>query len=110
MKQYFILKNTNNGLKIDVKYEKKNYLFVPDATEEAVDLFQSLVMYNSQQRLSAQESLKHIYFSQPPLPAQLDYMPKPKEKRSASSSGSIPHDVDVSFNEMFADLFELASK
>ena len=37
-------------------------------------------------------------------------MPKPKEKRSASTSGSVPHDVDVSFNEMFADLFELASK
>ena len=109
MKQHFTLKNIKkwpeNGYKL-----RKKYLFVPDATEEAVGLFQSLVMYNSQQRLSAQESLKHIYFSQPPLPAHLDYMPKPKEKRSASSSGSIPHDVDVSFNEMFADLFELASK
>ena len=96
--------------KIEKKEIKKSFLPLPDATEEAVDLFQSLVMYNGQQRLSAQESLKHIYFSKPPLPAHLDLMPKPKEKRSASSSGSVPHDVDVSFNEMFADLFELASK
>ena len=84
-------------------------LIVPDATEEAVDLFQSLVKYNSQQRVNANDALKHEYFSKSPLAAHLNAMPRPKEKRS-SASGTLPQDVDVSFNEMFSDLFELASK
>ena len=84
-------------------------LIVPDAPDEAVDLFKSMVKYNSQQRLNANDALMHEYFSKPPLAAKLASMPKPKEKRT-STSGTVPHEVDCSFNEVFADLFELASK
>ena len=87
---------------------------VPDAPEQAVDLFKCFVKYDSQKRLSAELALKHTYFSTKPFAAELQDMPKPREKRSVGTGGTAKNtpeiQAEVSFNEMFADLFELASK
>ena len=88
---------------------------VPDASDEAVDLFKEFVKYESEKRIIAKEALKHKYFTTSPTAACLDEMPKPKEKRSfgvAATTGQKSQEIqaEVSFNEMFADLFELASK
>ena len=82
-------------------------LIVPDAPLGAVDLFKEFVKYDNVKRIKAQAALNHVYFSSPPLGASLDEMPKPREKRSQSQSSQ--EYTEVSFNEMFADLFELAS-
>lgn len=84
---------------------------MPDATPEAVDLFKQFVKYDSKKRISANEALKHSYFSTLPLAARLEDMPKPKEKNSFGVK-TVPQEIqaEVSFNEMFADLFELTSK
>jgi serine/threonine protein kinase len=89
---------------------------VPDAPDEAVDLFKKFVRYDSAKRIVANEALKHVYFCTPPLASNLEQMPRPREKRTGTSSGmsqnqqSKDYNTDVSFNEMFVDLFELASK
>ena len=82
---------------------------VPDATPEAVDLFKQFVKYDSAKRMSAKNALQHEYFSSSPLAATLAEMPNPKEKRGSNQSKP-EIQAEVSFNEMFADLFELASK
>ena len=83
---------------------------VPDAPDEAVDLFKQFVKYDSAKRISAKEALKHCYFSIPPLVASLDEMPKPREKRSFAQKNQQEIQPEVSFNEMFTDLFDLAAK
>ena len=55
---------------------------VPDAPDEAVDMFKQFVKYDSAKRISAKEALKHHYFSIPSLAASLDKMPKLREKCS----------------------------
>ena len=83
---------------------------VPDAPDEAVDLFKQFVKYDSAKRICAKDALKHKYFSIPPFAASLDDMPKPKEKRSFAQKNQQEIQPEVSFNEMFTDLFDLASK
>ena len=58
--------------------------------------------------MTAKDALQHDYFSCSPLAATLTEMPKPKEKRGSNQKPELQ--AEVSFNEMFADLFELASK
>ena len=81
---------------------------VPDATPEAVDLFKEFVKYDSAKRMIATDALLHEYFRCSPLAATLTEMPNPKEKRGSNQKPELQ--AEVSFNEMFADLFELASK
>ena len=83
---------------------------VPDAPKEAVDLFKEFVKYDGAKRMTARNALQHDYFSTQPLAATLAEMPAPKEKRSSSQKSQPEIQAEVSFNEMFADLFELASK
>ena len=83
---------------------------VPDAPKGAVDLFKEFVKYDGAKRMTARNALQHDYFSTHPLAATLAEMPKPKEKRSSSQKSQPEIQAEVSFNEMFADLFELASK
>ncbi len=86
---------------------------VPDAPPEAVDLFKQFVKYDSRKRISAQDALAHVYFSSQPLAAELADMPRPREKLSSGGHHKSSHQemqAEASFNEMFADLLELASK
>ena len=70
---------------------------VPDAPDEAVDLFIQFVKYDSAKRISAKEALKHRYFSIPPLAASWDKMPKPREKCSFAQKNQqeIQHEVSM---------------
>ena len=80
---------------------------IPDASNEAVDLFKQFVKYDGKKRMNAAKALQHFYFSTLPLAASLEEMPQPREKRNLQKKEM---HAEVSFNEMFADLFELAAK
>ena len=82
----------------------------PDACDDEVDLSKQFFKDDIAKRISAKEALKHHYFSIPPLAASLDEMPKPRETRSFAQKNQQEIQPEVSFNEMFTDLFDLASK
>ncbi|GBP03905.1 Cyclin-dependent kinase 20 [Eumeta japonica] len=50
---------------------------LPGVDTDAVNLIKSLIMYNTDKRISAKEALKHQWFTMRPLPAVLEDMPKP---------------------------------
>ncbi len=78
---------------------------VPDATLQAVELFKQFILYDSGKRISARDALAHAYFFETPLPAQMEDMPCPEPSRRANASINLK--VDISFEEIFADLFAL---
>ena len=48
---------------------------VPEAPDEAVDLFKKFILYDSENRVSAAEALLHRYFYTAPMAARLEEMP-----------------------------------
>ena len=48
---------------------------VPEAPDEAVDLFKKFILYDSGKRVSADEALLHRYFYTAPMAAKLEEMP-----------------------------------
>ena len=48
---------------------------VPEAPDEAVNLFKKFILYDSENRVSAAEALLHRYFYTAPMAARLEEMP-----------------------------------
>ena len=92
---------------------------VPDATEDATDLFKRFITYDSGRRISARDALRHEYFANQPAPARLSEMPRPDRAGKGKDSGprmsaanglggvGKEYEVNKSFTEVFEDLLEL---
>jgi hypothetical protein len=48
---------------------------VPEASEDAVDLFKQFVKYNAEERSTAEAALLHRYFFTKPMAARMEAMP-----------------------------------
>ncbi len=63
---------------------------VPEASEDAVDLFKQFVKYNAEERSTAEAALLHRYFFTKPMAARMEAMPT-----AAHSGKEADHQVNV---------------
>ena len=55
--------------------QSKN-MFAKHLDEKAIDLIARMLEYNPKRRITAEEALKHAYFTEAPLPSQPHEIPK----------------------------------
>ncbi|KAI8894793.1 kinase-like domain-containing protein [Globomyces pollinis-pini] len=65
----------------------------PDASQEALDLLKKLLIYNSSQRITANEALLDPYFFNKPLPAHHLELPFPKKQTREQFDTEKPLDL-----------------
>ncbi|KAL1916510.1 uncharacterized protein VTP21DRAFT_5701 [Calcarisporiella thermophila] len=92
----------------NVSFVKQSYNYLrtrfPYLTNKGLDLLSGLLTYDPEKRMTAEEALKHPYFSEPPLPKDPSLFPTwpskaSGEKRKTFVSPSAPQVAHARMNE-----------
>ena len=73
---------------------------IPEASDDATELFKQFILYDSDKRISAESGLVHRYFCTPPIAAKLEDMPAGSHYGKASKYGKSSHSFVTKINAL----------